>query len=183
MDNLAGHLILALPTIGDPRFHRAVIAICSHDGQGALGIDIASSIDGITVGDIFTQFDIGTDKPFDQPVLLGGPVEPQRGFVLHSDDWDGPGALKVADKWVLSASLETLQAIAAGQGPRHWLLALGYAGWGAGQLEGEVAANAWHVGDYDEGRVFRDSPQDKWAASFAAQGIDADRIASTGGTA
>ncbi len=183
MKDLSGRLLLALPSIGDPRFHRAVIAMCSHDDDGALGIDIASPIDGISVGDVFERFEIETAERFDQPVLFGGPVEPQRGFILHSDDWDAPGALKVADRWSLSASLDTLQAIAAGQGPRHWLLALGYAGWGAGQLEGEIAGNAWHIGEYDEGRFYRDAPDRKWAATFAAQGIDADRIATAGGSA
>jgi putative transcriptional regulator len=183
MDELSGHLLLALPTIGDPRFHRSVIAMCSHDREGALGIDIASPIAGMRVGDVFEQFAIATTRRFDQPVLFGGPVEPQRGFILHSDDWHGPGALKVAGRWSLSASLETLQAIAQGEGPRNWLLALGYAGWGDGQLEGELAANAWHVGDYDEDLFYRASPDEKWTATFAAQGIDADRIALTGGSA
>ncbi|TXC69045.1 hypothetical protein FSZ31_08900 [Sphingorhabdus soli] len=183
LDQLAGHLLLALPTIGDPRFHHSVIAMCSHDEEGALGIDIGSPIEGMTVGDVFTQFDIATTQRFDQPVLFGGPVEPQRGFILHGDDWDTPGALKVAGLWSLSASIETLRAIAAGEGPRDWLLALGYAGWGAGQLEGEIAANAWHIGDYDERCFYREAPRDKWGASFAAQGIDADRISSAAGSA
>ncbi len=183
MDDLAGHLLLALPMIGDPRFHRSVIAMCSHDGEGALGIDIASPIAHMTADDVFEQFDIATSRRFDQPVLFGGPVEPQRGFIVHSTEWASPGALGVADRWALSASLDTLTAIARGEGPRNWLLALGYAGWGGGQLEGELAANAWHVGDYDEDIFYRVLPNDKWTATFAAQGIDADRIAYAGGSA
>jgi putative transcriptional regulator len=181
--DLSGKMLLALPSIGDPRFHRSVIALCSHDADGALGIDIGSPIDAMTVGDVFAQFDIATTRRFDQPVLFGGPVEPQRGFILHSADWDAPGALAVAGRWALSASLATLQAIAAGEGPRDWLLALGYAGWGAGQLESELAASAWHIGDYDAERFYRAAPRDKWVSIFAAQGIDAERIAAAGGTA
>lgn len=183
MDEITGHLLLTLPTIGDPRFHRSVIAMCSHDDEGALGIDIASPIKGMTAGDVFEQFAIETAESFDQPVLFGGPVEPQRGFILHSADWEGAGALSVAGCWALSASLDTLKAIAKGQGPRNWLLALGYAEWRCGQLEGELAANTWHIGDYDEGRFYRDPPSEKWAATFAAQGIDAGRIAAAGGSA
>lgn len=185
--NFAGKLLLALPSIGDPRFHRAVIAMCSHDSDGALGIDIASPIDGITAGDVFDRLDIDGREGRDRRVLFGGPVEPQRGFVLHSDDWGGDEAIPVpghvAGQWVLSGSLDTLKAIADGNGPRDWLLALGYAGWGAGQLEGELAANAWHFGDYDRSRFYDAVPDAKWSAAFVAQGIDPHRIASAAGTA
>src|SRR3546814_1554096 len=130
-----GQLLLALPGIGDPRFEQAVIAMVSHDEDGAMGIGIGAPMDGMTVGAVLDQLDIAHDDPLDAPVFLGGPVEPSRGFVLHSRDWSGNGAVQVSDRWMISSSHDILRAIGEGRGPAHWLVALGYAGWAPGQLE------------------------------------------------
>src|SRR3546814_6347346 len=96
------HLLLALPCIGDPRFEHSVIAMISHDEDGAMGIGVADPIGGMTVGAVLDQLDIAHDDPLDAPVFLGGPVEPSRGFVLHSRDWSGAGAVQVSDRWMIS---------------------------------------------------------------------------------
>ena len=133
-----GQLLLALPGIGDPRFEHSVIAMISHDEDGAMGIGIADPIDGMTVGAVLDQLEIGHEVPLDEPVYLGGPVEPSRGFVLHSLDWGGENAVQVGDRWMVSSSHDILRAIGEGRGPSRWLVALGYAGWSPGQLEGEL---------------------------------------------
>jgi putative transcriptional regulator len=135
---LAGKFLLAMPGIGDLRFERAVIAMCSHDDQGALGIGIGHFVPRMGLHNLLSQFDIPTDNIIDAPVHQGGPVEPQRGFVLHSLDWGGQGTVQVNKLWGLSGTLDILRVIGRPQGPSKWLVALGYAGWGAGQLDGEM---------------------------------------------
>ncbi|KAB2848946.1 MAG: hypothetical protein F9K41_17840, partial [Sphingopyxis terrae] len=117
-----GQLLLALPGIGDPRFDHSVIAMISHDEEGAMGISIDDPIDGMTVGAVLDQLDIAHDAPLDQPVFLGGPVEPSRGFVLHSRDWSGEGAVQVSGRWMISSSHDILRAI--GEGPYRGLFSL-----------------------------------------------------------
>src|SRR3546814_9326688 len=121
----------------------SVIAMISHDEDGAMGIGVADPIGGMTVGAVLDQLDIAHDDPLDAPVFLGGPVEPSRGFVLHSRDWSGAGAVQVSDRWMISSSHDILRAIGEGRGPAHWLVALGYAGWSPGQLEEEMVRNGW----------------------------------------
>ncbi len=134
-NSLAGKLLLAMPGMGDPRFDRAVIAMCQHEAGGAMGVGIGHLCDGVTLHDLLDDLDIPTGVAPDCPVHHGGPVEPQRGFVLHTPDWQGEGnCLAVSDQFALSASLDVLRAIAGGRGPAHWLIALGYAGWAPGQL-------------------------------------------------
>ncbi len=179
---LVGRLLLALPSIGDQRFSRATIALCTHDADGAMGIGIGAIVADVTVGDIFDSLEIEASHCRDAPVRFGGPVEMQRGFVIHQPGWSCGEVLDVAGRWALSGSREALAAIGAGDGPERWLLALGYAGWGPGQIEAEIASSAWHVGEFDRDR-FYDDRIDHWAAAFAAQGIDPTRIVSEGGSA
>ena len=132
---LAGQFLLAMPGIGDPRFDQAVIAICAHDAEGAMGIDIGAAFDGLTLHDMLRQVDIDPGAAPDVPVHRGGPVETRRGFVLHSRDWGGADTIDVAGRWALSATLDALRAIAEGRGPARWLVALGYAGLGPGLVQ------------------------------------------------
>lgn len=178
-----GQLLLALPGIGDPRFEHAVIAMISHDEDGAMGIGIADPIDNMTVGAVLDQLDIAHDDPMGQPVFLGGPVEPSRGFVLHSRDWGGEGVIDVAGRWMVSSSHDILRAIAEGRGPAHWLIALGYAGWAPGQLEGELVHHGWHVTPGSDTLLFDAPPGKRWQAAFAEAGIDARLLTTEGGEA
>ena len=168
-----GQLLLALPGIGDPRFEHSVIAMISHDESGAMGIGIADPIDGMTVGAVLDQLDIAhEDDPLDTPVFLGGPVEQTRGFVLHSTDYVDDATLRVGDTVGLTATIDILKDIAAGSGPRRSILALGYAGWGPGQLDAELQANAWLTVPADEELIFDDALNDKWERSLHKIGVD-----------
>jgi len=178
-----GRLLLAMPGIGDANFDRSVIALCAHDDNGALGIDIGSEMDGLGLRELLGTFDIdGSDIP-DVPVLRGGPVEPRRGFVLHSLDWGGREMLQVNDQWGLSGSLDVLKAIAERRGPRHYLVALGYAGWGAGQLEQEMTGLGWFMAPAETSLIFGTRTEKRWAAGFAASGVDSAMLVSEGGSA
>ncbi len=180
---LSGQLLLAMPGIGDPRFERAVIAMCSHDEAGALGIGIGAVLPQLRFHELLGQFDIDTRGVPDVPVHRGGPVEPQRGFVLHSLDWGGQGTVDVAGKWGLSASLDVLRVLGHPGGPKHWLVALGYAGWGEGQLDGEMHRHGWHISEGDTALIFGLDAATRWEAAFEAQGIDPRLLASESGRA
>ena len=180
---LTGQLLLAMPGIGDPRFERAVIAMCSHDAEGAMGIGIGHALPEVRLHNMLKQFDIPTDAVPDIPVLRGGPVEPQRGFILHSRDWGGQGTVDVAGKWALSGTLDALRVIGRPEGPSRWLVALGYAGWGAGQLDGEMQRHGWQLADGDETLVYETETPARGTAAFGAQGIDPRLLASESGRA
>jgi putative transcriptional regulator len=179
----SGQMLLAMPGIGDGNFDHAVIALCAHDKQGALGIDIGSEIGGLGLRELLSTFDIDGSHVPDTPVLRGGPVEPRRGFVLHSLDWGGQEMLQVNDSWGLSGSIDILKAIAGGRGPSRYLVALGYAGWGAGQLEHEMTGLGWFLTPGDPRLIFDVPTRDRWTASFAASGIDTAMLVSEGGSA
>lgn len=180
---LTGQLLLAMPGIGDPRFDRSVIAMCSHDEEGALGIGIGTVIDSISFHDVLKQLDIEPGVSDDVPVHLGGPVEPRRGFVLHSRDWSGADTIDVAGRWSLSGTVDVLRAIAAGTGPTRWLPALGYAGWSEGQLDAELTRHGWFNVPGDEAILFATPADQRWEAGFGRAGIDPRLLSATGGTA
>lgn len=180
---LAGKLLLALPGMGDPRFDRAVIAMINHDADGALGIGIGALRQGIGLHAILADLGIEPGHAPDLPVHYGGPVEPQRGFVLHTPDWDGPGTVEAAPLCSLSASTEVLRAIAAGEGPRRFLFALGYAGWGAGQLDGEMRRHGWQIGDGSDALLWDTPAEVRWAQSWREAGIDPALLSSETGRA
>jgi putative transcriptional regulator len=169
---LTGQLLLAMPGIRDPRFEKSVIAMCSHDEAGALGITVHAHAPGVTLHKVLEQFDVSLDGLADGPVFLGGPVEPQRGFVLHSLDWGGQGTTDVAGKWGLTATIDALRAIGRPNGPSQWLLALGYAGWGAGQLDGEMKRSGWHVAPAKDELIFTLPLHERWESGWRATGID-----------
>lgn len=181
----AGQLLLAMPDMPDPSFNHAAIALCVHDQDGAMGIDLGSAIEGLSLADLMANFDIEMDAGGigDAPVLCGGPVEPRRGFILHSLDWRGEHMLAVGDRWGVSGSLDILKDIAAGRGPSRFVAALGYAGWGAGQLDGELARPGWFVGALDQRILFDAQPQERWALGFAHNGVDPGHIIAQSGHA
>jgi putative transcriptional regulator len=178
-----GRLLLAMPGIGDDNFDHATIAICSHDEHGALGLDIGRSISGLGLRELLGTFEIDGSAVPDVAILRGGPVEPQRGFVLHSNDWAGQEALQIDDEWCLSGSLDVLRAIAEMRGPSRYMVALGYVGWGAGQLEQEMTRHGWFLGGRFSGEAFAVSPEKRWAAGFAACGVDARLLSGRSGLA
>ena len=180
---LSGQLLLAMPGIGDPRFERAVIAMCAHDQNGALGIGIGHLVPRIGFHALLAQLEIDPGVAPDVPIHFGGPVEPQRGFVLHEPDWGGEDTLRVGTRWALTSTLDILRALAEGKGPRRWLIALGYAGWGEGQLDEEMTRHGWFATHGDDAVVFEQSAPERWAQAFAAAGIDARLLAPTTGRA
>jgi putative transcriptional regulator len=180
---LVGQFLLAMPGIGDPRFERSVIAMCGHDEDGALGIGVGTVVDGLRFHDLLKQLDIEPGDAPNAPVHLGGPCETRRGFVLHSTDWSGGDTVDVAGRWALSGTLDVLKAIAEGKGPRQWLVALGYAGWGEGQLDGELSRHGWFNVPGDTALLFDLPASERWEAGFAGAGIDPRLLASATGTA
>ena len=180
---LSGQLLLAMPGMGDPRFEKAVIAMCVHDENGALGIGLGRIVPRITFHNLLKQLDIEPGVAPDVPIHLGGPVEPQRGFLLHTNDWGGSESIQVGDRWTLSATLEILRAIAEGRGPHRWLVALGYAGWGAGQLEEELCGNGWFATPGDESLLYDCDVNSRWATAFKSAGIDPRLLTADFGTA
>jgi putative transcriptional regulator len=180
---LTGQLLLAMPGIGDPRFERAVIAMCSHDEGGALGIGLGRLIPRIHFHDLLGQLDIEPGVAPNVPIHLGGPVEPQRGFLLHSLDWGGQESLQVSNRWALSATLDILRAIAEGKGPTRWIAALGYAGWGPGQLEQEMCGNGWFTTPGSDALLYDCDVNSRWAAAFKSAGIDTRLLTADSGTA
>lgn len=182
-DSLSGQFLLALPGMGDPRFDHAVIAMMVHDRDGALGIGLGRVREGLGLHALLEDLEIDPGQAPDVPVLDGGPVERQRGFVLHSPDWDGPGTIRAGSLCSLSASLEVLRAIASGQGPSRFLVALGYAGWSGGQLEGELQRHGWQVVDGSAAVLFDTPPEERWTACWRALGIDPALLASQTGRA
>jgi putative transcriptional regulator len=180
---LSGQLLLAMPGIGDPRFERAVIAMCRHDEEGALGIGIGRVIPRLGFHSLLREFKIEVGDVPDVPVLAGGPVEPKRGFVLHSLDWGGQDSLHVGKTWALTGTLDILRAIGEGRGPKRWIPALGYAGWGAGQLDSEMMRHGWQLADGTDAILFETDVGARWSKAFEAQGIDPRLLASTSGRA
>ena len=182
---LAGQLLIAMPGIGDPRFERAVVLLCAHDAEHALGIAVNRPIDGLTLGELFDKLDIpGRGPAVADPVLIGGPLETERGFVLHTDDYHGAHSVEAGDGLSLTATREVLQAMAMHEAaPRKAILALGYAGWGANQLEAELKENVWLTCEADEALIFDDDHETKWVRALSKLGINPERLSYVAGRA
>lgn len=173
-----------MPQMEDSRFERSVIYLCAHNAEGAMGLVVNRLFDAITFPDLLEQLNIETGPKTDQiRVHFGGPVESGRGFVLHTDDYVRDGTLKVRSGFALTATVDILKAIAAGEGPRRSLLALGYSGWGPGQLESEIAANGWLVVPADPSIVFEHQLEDKWQQALAATGVSVASLSGFSGRA
>ena len=183
---LSGQMLIAMPGIGDPRFERALVLICAHDESHAMGIAVNRPVEGLTLPDLLTRLDVKPSAEMAPDlVLLGGPVDRERGFVLHTDDYMSEDhSLFVGDGVALTATREVLEAMAdQDRAPRKSLLALGYAGWGAGQLEQELAQNAWLICEPDEALLFGQDHEAKWAHALGKLGIEPHRLSSGGGRA
>lgn len=172
-DYLTGQLLVAMPAMADPRFSQSVIYLCAHTPEGAMGLVLNKPIERPTFDDLLRQLEVAPTPPARRIRLhAGGPVDNARGFVLHTADWTGDGSLRVNDALALTASLDVLKAIAEGGGPREGILALGYAGWGPGQLDSEIQQNAWLSVPADETIVFDGDHETKWRRALGKLNID-----------
>jgi len=183
---LSGRLLLAMPGMSDPRFDHAVIALAVHDENGAVGIGIGHKRAGIRFRALLKQLGLDPGEAPDRAVLHGGPVEPGRGFVLHSEDWGGQDTVHVAGpngNFALTGTIDILKAIAEGKGPSQWLIALGYAGWGEGQLEEEMTRHGWYPAAGNNGILFDTPADERWASAFRDEGIDPRLLATETGAA
>jgi len=172
-DFLTGHLLIAMPTMEDPRFAHSVIYLCAHTPEGAMGLVLNRPLQKPKFDDLLRQLEVAPVPPARRIRLCqGGPMDNARGFVLHTTDWTGEGSLRVNDAVALTASLDVLKAIAEGNGPREGILALGYAGWGPGQLDAEIQQNAWLSVPADETIVFDGDHDTKWRRALAKLHID-----------
>ncbi len=181
---LQGHLLIAMPSIGDPRFDRTVIYLCAHSATGAMGIVLNKLLDNIAFPDLLDQLNIKAGPANAQiRVHYGGPVESNRGFVLHSADFVREGTALVGQNIGLTGTLDVLRAMALGQGPKRALLALGCAGWAPGQLDSEIQANGWLTAPADPDLIFSPDIGDTYGRAFAKIGIDLGALHSTAGHA
>jgi len=189
---LDGQLLVAMPGIGDPRFERTVIYLCAHSAEGAMGLVVNKTADGITFGELLERLDIvGEGDPItfepaiaERPVQFGGPVETGRGFVLHSSDYfSAEATLPIDSRIGLTATLDVLRAIAAGRGPKLSLMALGYSGWGPGQLESEIQRNGWITVPADEEIVFDTDLNAKYGRAMQKLGVDLSKLSGQAGRA
>ncbi|OEY65853.1 YqgE/AlgH family protein [Marinobacter sp. X15-166B] len=179
--SLRDHFLIASPYLADPRFHGTVIYLCEHSADGALGLVLNRPLD-IPLGEILEQLDLAGGE-LDEPVMEGGPVQPQRGFVLHSPGTRWQHSVSVSEQVALTTSRDILEAIGQGQGPDSYLVALGYSGWGEGQLESELASNSWLVCRADAEILFSTAWQDRYAAVLDLMGIDLAQLSESIGHA
>jgi len=181
---LNGKLLLAMPNMTDPRFDRSVIYLCSHDASGAMGLVINESFESLTFSGLLDQLDIETDEVVpDVTIHKGGPVEPGRGFILHSADYVQDSTLIVSERLALTATVDILTAVAEDRGPIHTLLALGYTGWGGGQLDEEIRANSWLTAEADDEIIFNTELEQKWPRTMAMLGINVAMLSTDAGHA
>jgi putative transcriptional regulator len=187
MQSLAGKFLVAMPGIGDPRFDKAVIFMCAHTDEAAMGLIVNKPRDALKLGDVLGHLGISASERLAPRIVLdGGPVRPDRGYVLHSEDFVSVQATQsVAPGICLTATREILEAMAQSVAPRRFVLALGCSGWGAGQLESELARNAWLVVDCaaEDAIVYDDSHEDKWRDAIRRLGFDPSQLAGEMGRA
>lgn len=184
--DLSGQILIAMPGMGDPRFERSVVLLCAHSAEGAMGLIINKPLEELSFYGLLGQLNIPLGpKGRDIRVHFGGPVERGRGFVLHSSDWarEGEGTMKVPGGLEMTATINVLEALACGEGPGKALLALGYSGWGPGQLEAEIARNDWLTCEAPEGLVFGADDRVKWSAALRGMGIDPLTLSAAAGRA
>ena len=183
--NLAGKLLIAMPGMGDPRFTHSVVFIGTHSEDGAMGLIINKPNPKLELKTILGHLDIssGPSTP-NIPVHFGGPVEQSRGFLLHSAEYMGdPDTVIISTDFAITATIEILKDLSQGFGPNTRLLALGYSGWAAGQLEAELLANGWLICDASFEIVFGLADADKWAKALDSLGIDPTMLSSQSGRA
>ena len=182
--NLTGHFLIAMPQLDDGFFNHAVTYICEHDETGSFGIIINQATD-ITLKEVVMEMKIDSDDSYDgkQTIYIGGPVDQGRGFILHRPVGEWQSSLKVTDNIALTTSKDILNAIVNNEGPEDSIVALGYAGWAAGQLENEMAANTWLSCPADEQIIFDTPIEERWKAAAKLIGIDLSLLSSDAGHA
>jgi len=182
--SLADHFLIAMPSLADPHFVRGVTLICQHDEFGAMGL-VVNHRSEYNLDEVLRQMDIATDSAIlaRQPVLVGGPVQPDRGFVLHDDPRDFGATLRFGDGMAVSTSRDILQEMARGEGPARTLITLGYAGWTAGQLEAELVQNAWLTVPADKAICFDIPLEERWEAAARRIGVDISQLSDNVGHA
>ena len=181
---LTGQLLVAMPQMLDERFSTSVIYLCAHTEDGAMGLVVNKLLENVDLPDLLKQLDLEPDlKGLGIRVHFGGPVESGRGFVLHSGDYVQDATMVINDHIALTATTDVLRDIAAGDGPQNSFLALGYAGWGPGQLDAEIQANGWLSLEADNSLVFGGDPKTVWQAALAKMGIDISMLSGDAGHA
>ncbi|MDU8911747.1 YqgE/AlgH family protein [Aestuariicoccus sp. MJ-SS9] len=183
--DLTGKMLIAMPGMGDPRFDQSLVFMCAHGSDGAMGLIVNKPASDVSLSMLLKQLDIETTgDPGDQKVHYGGPVETARGFVLHSPEYaSAVTTLEAHPRIHMTATLDILEDIAVGKGPDKRLMMLGYAGWGPGQLESEIAQNGWLVCDASPALVFDVPADQKWTAALESLGVAALALSSEGGRA
>lgn len=186
--DLTGKILIAMPGMRDPRFERSVVLICAHSEKGTMGLVLNRSLPEIGFNDLLGQLGIdASDRTRQVQVRFGGPVEPGRGFVLHrvapAQDDDPEGMMRIGPDLAMTTTRDILEDLAQGGGPGEAVLALGYAGWDAGQLESEMLANGWLTGEMGDDLVFGSDDDGKWGAALRAQGVDPSLLSATAGRA
>ena len=182
--NLTGQLLISMPSLQDERFFKTVIYLCAHSKDGAMGIIINKKIDYDLYPDLLEQ--LGIDKPLDNKKLFvryGGPVESGRGFILHSDEIIQKESLTIDSGIALTSTAEFFENLSKGKGPKNSIFALGYAGWGAGQLEKEIIANSWMTLSTDSKFLFDEEVNNKWSQAYNLLGIDPNKLSHHSGNA
>jgi len=181
---LQQQMLIAMPAMADPNFSRSVTLMCQHNEEGAIGITINRQSD-FTLGELLFQLNIPCDSQeiSSMIVLEGGPVSPERGFVLHTPFEGFDSSIQINDDIMVTTSRDVLAVIAAGKGPQHFLVALGYAGWGDGQLESEMRQNAWLSVPADKCILFESAPQNRWERAVSTLGININDLHGVGGHA
>lgn len=185
LSSLAGKMLIAMPQMGDLRFANSVVYLCAHSEDGAMGLIVNKPQQEISFSDLLEQLEIPRSPEVrDIRVHFGGPVDHARGFVLHSSDYKSEaGTLQVDSTFGMTATLDVLEDLASGRGPDSSLLALGYAGWGPGQLEDEISENGWLICEPTKEIVFGRENEHKWTAALKVLGIDPILLSATSGRA
>ncbi len=183
-NSLRGHLLVAMPGLADPNFSHSVIYVCEHSSEGAMGLVINQPLE-LPLSRVFAQMDLACpDELGEQPLLLGGPVEQQRGFILHcSTEQQWQSTVPVTQQISLTASRDIIEALASNQGPENSLMVLGYAGWGPGQLEHELQENAWLTIPAEPAFLFDIPYSDRAEVAAARLGIDLNLLSTHAGHA
>ena len=179
---LNNQFIIAMPSLADPNFFHTVTYLCQHNHEGALGI-VINRLAEMKLGDIFKQMNIRATSlcAADAPVFAGGPVQQERGFVLHTTGGGWDASMVISESISLTTSRDVIEAIAVGKGPEQYMVALGYAGWGEGQLEQEILANAWLNTPYSKHVLFEEPINMRWRAAAEQIGIDINKLTSQAG--
>ena len=181
--SLKGHFLIAMPGLADPFFGKSVICICEHSEEGALGLVVNHPHSLIRVKQIFDEFKMNFDSPENASLFIGGPVQLEEIFVLHNAPFDWQGTLQVTSGVALTNTVDILEALSSGNGPDEYIMTLGCAGWGPGQLESELLENAWLTTPVVEAVIFNVEPEKKWEAAVKSAGIDPYLLTSTAGHA